>query len=92
MARAIDVTLSHLRAEFEHIWDNLRSRIQRRLLLLMAREPASNYTSTSFIAEHGLRSAAHVHRAVESLERKGIIEEGRIADVFFAEWLRRLEG
>jgi hypothetical protein len=92
VARAIDVTLSHLRAEFEHIWDNLRSRIQRRLLLLMAREPASNYTSTSFIAEHGLRSAAHVHRAVESLERKGIIEEGRIADVFFAEWLRRLEG
>jgi hypothetical protein len=81
-----DVTLAH-QVEYEHIWDNLHDRILRKLFPLMARQPVANYS-------HGIhhRTRARVSRTrsksqVSKEERNH--RRGRIADMFFAEWLRR---
>jgi AAA+ ATPase superfamily predicted ATPase len=87
--RAIIAVLTHFGAEYEHIWDGLRSGTQRRLLLGMAREHEPNFFSTEFIVEYKLKTVAHVQKALKLLENKGLVEKGKIADIFFAEWLRR---
>lgn len=79
------------RAEFEHLRENLRNKIQRKLLLILARVPHSQLTSTEFIAKWCLKSAAHVEKAMKGLEKKGIVENGKNNDIFFAERIRRLE-
>lgn len=87
--RAIEVVLAHYGVEYEHIWDGLRSGTQRRLLLGMAREHEPNLYSTDFIVKYQLKTVAHVQRALKLLENKGLVEKGKITDLFFAEWLRR---
>ena len=87
--RAIEVVLSHYEVEYERLWDGLRSRIQRNLLAGIAKEPGVNVHSVEFITRHGLKTVAHVQRAQELLENKGLIEDGKITDIFFAEWLKK---
>lgn len=87
--QAIDVVLTHYGVEYERIWDGVRSGVQRRLLLGMAREHEPNLYSTEFIVEYQLKTVAHVQRALKLLENKGLVEKRKIVDLFFAEWLRR---
>jgi AAA+ ATPase superfamily predicted ATPase len=87
--QAIGAVLTHYGVEYERIWDGLRSGIQRRLMLGMAREYETNLCSTEFIVEYQLKTVAHVQKALKLLENKGLVEKGKITDLFFAEWLRR---
>ncbi len=93
---AIDRIIAHHSAEYEQIWDLLRGRGQRNLLRGMSLEPDANIFSARFIERYGMRSASHVKKAYDALEKKGIVERippdkmGKIGDIFFAEWIRRL--
>jgi len=87
--RAVEIVLRHYGVEYERIWDGLRSRTQRNLLLGLSRELGPNVYSVDFITKYQLKTVAHVQRSLKLLESKGLIENCRITDIFFAEWLRR---
>jgi len=95
--RAVDLIVAHHSVEYEQIWDMLRSSSQRNLLRGLSLEPGANIYSRGFIERYGLGTASHVKKAYEALKEKGIIEEvaggrGKISDIFFAEWVKRLSG
>ena len=73
--------------DFEHIWDELKSRNQRALLVGIAHEGAHNY-SPEFIEEFNLKSQSHVEKSLQMLKNKGILNDnGQIIDIFFREWV-----
>jgi AAA+ ATPase superfamily predicted ATPase len=72
---------------FEHIWDELKSRNQRGLLIGIAHEGAHNY-SPDFIQEYNLKSQSHVEKSLQMLKNKGVLnDKGQIIDIFFKEWI-----
>jgi len=72
---------------FEHIWDELRSRNQRALLVGIANEGGYNY-SPDFIEKYKLKSQSHVEKSFRMLKNKGILDDnGQIIDIFFREWV-----
>lgn len=81
--KAIDVVLTHYNVEYEGIWDRIRSISQRNLLVGLAIEPEANIYSSAFIERFQPRTAAHVRKAIEKLEERGLIERGKIS-----EWLK----
>jgi len=84
---AVETIIIHEERHYLKIWENL-TRLQRRLLMGLAREEVGPY-SQQFISKYGLGSPANVRRGLELLEKRGIVEEGKISDIFFREWLRR---
>jgi|GEM_PF-2951702 len=48
--------------------------------------------SGDFMEKYELKTHSHVQRLVKSLEKKGVLDEGKIVDIFFKEWLKRLGG
>lgn len=72
---------------YEQIWSSLTI-AQRRLLVGLAIEPRANKYMQSFINQFDLKTAAHVKRAFGSLEKKRVIEKGKITDIFFVEWIK----
>lgn len=90
VASAVQSTVDHQSHAFMNIWESVRSQLHRRYLLAVAREPDAPQ-GVSFIARHNLRSVSHLHRARTQLEKKGLLERGRLVDPFFAMWLRRSE-
>ncbi len=72
---------------YEHIWDELRSRNQRALLVGVAYEGEPSY-SPEFIEKYKLKSPSQVEKSLQLLIKKGILDEdNHIIDVFFKEWL-----
>ncbi len=71
----------------EEVWNSISSSIQRRVLeaLVNKDQPYSHET----IQEYELKGSSHVQRALKSLEKRGILYEGKIVDPFFKEWIRR---
>jgi len=71
----------------EEIWNNINSALQRRTLEALANseKPYSHKT----IEKYQLKGTSHVQRAIKSLERQGIVFEGKIVDPFIEEWIRR---
>lgn len=95
--RAVNNIIIHHSVEYEQIWDLIKSWGQRNLLRGMSLEPDANIFSRVFIERYGMKSASHVKKAYGALKDKGIIEEmpgekGKIGDIFFAEWIKRLRG
>jgi len=86
--KAMREILAHEQVNYLKIWDGL-SIPQRRLLTGLAREEHPNVYSADFIDEYTLKTPSRVQRALESLESKGIIDENKITDIFFREWLKR---
>jgi len=74
---------------YEQIWTSL-TQTQRRLLTGLSTEPSANRYTQNFINKFDLKTAAHVKRAFDSLEKKRIIEKGKIGDIFFSEWIKML--
>ena len=74
---------------YEQTWNALPP-IQRRLLIGLSTEPTINKYSQEFIHTFEMRSAAYVKRAYDSLEKKRIIEEEKIGDIFFSEWIKTM--
>jgi len=87
---ALEAVLSLNSMGYVQIWDSLPAQ-QKAVLLAVAADGDQVY-SAEFIERRGLISAAHVQRALKSLEQKEIIEKNThwaIGDVFFKEWLKR---
>lgn len=84
---AVRSTVEHQSHAFMNIWESVRSQLHRRYLLAAAMEPGSPQ-GVAFIERHNLRSVSHVHRIRTQLERRGVLEDGRLVDPFFAMWLR----
>ena len=86
-----------LRAEHAHfglIWDT-SSKAQRLVLQALAAEPGRPLAG-DYRRRHGLPGASTVQRALGALVKDEIVArdrsgEYRIAEPFFAEWLRRDE-
>ena len=81
-----------IRAEgdfYEQTWNAL-TKMQKRLLVGLSADPDANKYAQRFIQKYDLQSAAHVKRAYEALENKRIIEERKISDIFFSEWVKTL--
>lgn len=88
--KAVASIITHEERHYLKMWENVTS-LQRKLLEGLAKEEIGPY-SQRFISKYGLRSPANVRRGLELLEKKGLVEEGKIPDIFFKEWLRRLGG
>jgi len=80
--------LPGLSSGFEVIWKGLKSEGQRKLLIGIANEKQPQIYSQRFIEKYDLKSPGHVRKAIKSLQGVGLIEEGRIWDIFFREWVR----
>lgn len=85
---AVRNIITHQEINYLNIWETL-PRLQRNLLIGLAREEGVSIYSAEFIDAYGLKTQSHVKRAFESLGKKGIIDEGRVVDIFFREWLKR---
>jgi len=88
----VDLAVRLIAAEdsplFERLWEEVAGASQRHLLRAVAQEGRAQY-GAEFIARYFLKSAAHVQKAVRSLEERGFLEEGRIPDLYFSEWIRQ---
>lgn len=73
------------------IWDGLSAK-QRELIFAIAVTPGAGIYSQDFINKYSLGGPATVQRAVDALEKKGLVdrENGNyiISDVFFGEWIK----
>src|SRR4051812_16322175 len=90
--RALDRVLASEHAHFSLIWDAAPT-AQRRLLLALAQQ-GGHPLSEAYRRRHGLPGPSGVQRALEYLERNGIVARRRgeawIAEPFLAQWLRGL--
>jgi AAA+ ATPase superfamily predicted ATPase len=89
----VDTALQNIIAQqsiaYEHIWDELRSRNQRALLIGIACEGEHNY-SLDFIERYGLKSQSRVEKSLQMLKNRGVLDDnGQIIDLFFKEWVIR---
>lgn len=84
----VERILAHQQVSYLNIWDSL-PQLQRNLLVGLAREESPSIYSAEFVERYQLKTQSHVKRAFELLERKGIIDEGKIVDIFFREWLKK---
>lgn len=89
LEKAIDATLAHQAPAFSFLWDSVKSRMQRRYLVAVAKEPGVPY-GADFISRHQLKTPAHVQKCVKQLDARGLTDGGRIVDPVLALWLRRL--
>lgn len=77
---------------FTRIWDSL-ALTQRKLMSALAQEnKVASVYSTSFIEKYHLVSASHVKKAIDYLEREGLVEHSDgthyIGDIFLNEWIK----
>src|SRR3954468_17233999 len=90
--RALDRVLASEHAHFSLIWDAAPT-AQRRLLLALAQQGRPPL-SAAYRRRAGLPGPSGVQRALEYLERNGIVARRRgeawIAEPFLAQWLRGL--
>jgi hypothetical protein len=80
-------------AHFTRVWDKA-SRVQRRTLQALAKEPLRAVTSDEFRRRHGLPGSSSVQRALEALLEDELVAKERpgayrIAEPFLAEWILR---
>ncbi|HUC85685.1 MAG TPA: ATP-binding protein [Candidatus Acidoferrales bacterium] len=77
---------------FTVVWENLTAN-QRRFLKALATDPGRKvrYLSADFIQQSGLKAAANVQRAMNSLIEKDLVDRGEgacnIADPWFRLWI-----
>jgi AAA+ ATPase superfamily predicted ATPase len=88
---AIRIAVEHHVPSFLVVWDSVKSQLQRRYLLAVAREPSVGH-GTEFIAKYGLKSYSHKQRIEKQLQARGLIESGDLVDPMLTLWLRSLSG
>lgn len=95
LARALAAVLRSENAHFTLIWDGA-ARAQRLLLAALAAEQPGYPSSSDYRNRHGLPSPSTLQKAAKALaQREILVAEGsayRIAEPFFAEWIRRVMG
>jgi len=88
---AIRNAVEHHVPSFLVVWDSVRSQLQRRYLIAVAKEPGVGH-GTGFIEKYGLKSYSHKQRIEKQLQARGLIESGDLVDPMLALWLRSLSG
>jgi len=88
---AIDKIIMHEKKNYLATMDSLTP-LQRRFLRGLAMEGDVSVFSSDFMEKYELKTHSHVQRLVKSLEKKGVLDDGKIVDIFFKEWLKRLGG
>lgn len=86
---ALENIISSLNSGFELIWRDIKSDYQRKVLVIMAIEDRNFVQSTEFIEKYELKTLAHLRKATDALEKKGLIYQNRIEDFLFREWIKR---
>lgn len=89
--KAIDKIMMHEKKNYLETMSSLTP-LQRRFLRGLAVESGVSVFSSDFVEKYELKTHSHVQRLIKSLERKGVLDESKIVDIFFKEWLRRLGG
>jgi uncharacterized protein len=92
--RALGQVLRSENAHFSKIWDDATHN-ERLLLLALADEPSGAY-GEEYRARYDLPSPSHVQRAAGALVKEEVVARDaggvyRIAEPFFAEWIKREE-
>jgi hypothetical protein len=91
---AVEGVIAANRYAYEEIYDRL-AESQRRLAYALSTEPTKNIYSTEYIQRYSLRSAPNVAKALHVLEERELVEKTeqvyKISDIFFAQWLTRIE-
>lgn len=85
---SIENIISHQSEVYEFIWNNIKSATQKNLLIAICKEEENLYFE-EIIKKYELKSSSHVQKSLKALQKKEVIENGKIVDVFFKEWLRR---
>lgn len=92
--QAVGRVLASENSHFGLIWERA-ARAQRQLLQALAFDPGRPL-GNAYRRRHGLPGASSVQRALQTLERQELVARQQgdswIAEPFFAEWIRRLEG
>ena len=86
---AIERIVAHQKNAYERIWDEIKSKTQRNLLVGIAKEKAPSIYSAEFIERYKLKTQSHVQRAMALLENRSMLENGEIIDIFLKEWLKK---
>jgi len=81
--------LPSLNDGFQTIWEDINSYEQRKLLIGLANESKPRIYSQDFIKKYDLKTPSHVRKALKSLEEAGIVDENKIQDPFFEEWVKK---
>ena len=81
--------LPSLNDGFQTIWEDINSYEQRKLLIGLANESKPRIYSQDFIKKYDLKTPSHVRKALRSLEEAGIVDENKIQDPFFEEWVKK---
>lgn len=91
--QAKEQVLKNQNYAYTSMWDSTKGK-QRALLHAMAISDEKNIFSTDFREKYRLGASSTVARAVEYLEKKGLIEKDSsnnvISDTFFQEWIKRI--
>lgn len=91
--QAKEQVLKNQNYAYTSMWDSTKGK-QRALLHAMAISDEKNIFSTDFREKYRLGASSTVARAVEYLEKKGLIEKDSsnnvISDAFFQEWIKRI--
>lgn len=91
--QAKEQVLKNQNYAYTSMWDSTKGK-QRALLHAMAISDEKNIFSTDFREKYRLGASSTVARAVEYLEKKGLLEKDSsnnvISDTFFQEWIKRI--
>ena len=92
--RAVEDVIVANAYAYEEIYSGLTGS-QRKLAHALSTEPTQNIYATEYIRRFGLKSAPNVAKALHALEDKELVERTkqgyRLSDVFFAQWLTKIE-
>lgn len=88
VAEVVEGIVAAQHHHFGELLAQVKAGNQRRVLVALAREPDAAPYASGFVRRHRLKSSAHVQRAVQALERVGILDgDHRFLDPFFRHYL-----
>ncbi len=71
---------------YEQEWSEIKSNIQRRLLIALA-DGVEDLYSEETVKNYNLKTSSHVQKAYKALESKDIVKDKKIIDIFFKSWI-----
>ncbi|MEM2866606.1 MAG: ATP-binding protein [Candidatus Hadarchaeales archaeon] len=86
--KAMGKIISSFSSGYDLIWRSIKSEYQRKVLVAMAVEDRSFAPNMELIEKYELKTAAHLRKAMDALQEKGLICQNRIEDFIFREWIK----
>lgn len=84
---ALEKVIEHKNDLYEHIWNSMRSSVQKELLVALAEDQSMDIYSQSAIAKYQLKSSSNVQKAYNALVKKDLLEGTEYTDPMFRAWI-----